>query len=91
MESREAQRKVGRSYWATMVVVSRRTDGRADYGFIFLISVPHLILNNSSGIFHCSAMQVQNSSEETTPSESSYLSPQCVSNDGELLLLYEKS
>lgn len=91
MGSREAQRKVGRSYWAKMVVISSRTDGRADCGFIFFISAPHLILNNSLGIFHCSVMQVQNSSEETTPSVSSCLSPQCASNDGELLLLYEKS
>ena len=91
MESREAQREVGRSYWAKMVVISSRTDGRTDYGFIFFISAPRLILNNSFGIFHGSVMQVQNSSEETTPSVSSCLSPQCASNDGELLLLYEKS
>lgn len=91
MESREAQRKVGRSYWAKVVVISSRTDGRGEYGFIFLLLVPHLILNNSLGIFHCSVMQVQNSSEETTPSVSSCLSPQCASNDGELFLLYEKS
>ena len=91
MESSEAQRKVGRSYWARIVVISNRTDGRADYGFISLISVPHLILNNSLGIFHCFVMQVQNSSEEPIPSVSSCLSRPCASNDGELLLLYEKS
>ena len=91
MEIREAQRKLGRSYWAKMVVISSRTDGRADYGFIFYISAPHLILNNSLGIFHGSVMRVQNSSEATTPSVFSCLSPQCASNDGELLLLYEKS
>ena len=91
MESREAQREVGRSYWTKMVVISSRTDSRADYGFLFFILAPHLILNNSLGIFHGSVMQVQNSSEETTPSVFSCLILQCASNDGELLLLYEKS